>query len=177
MDKSSCPAPEALRAFSVGTIADEKIDAVADHVAECSCCDEVLARLDEESATDSFMASLQSCSLNVTGEWGVTSAVLEVARRAGRATSSSLSNLSLDPGKKYARRLNDGPVLIDRFELESELGVGSFRYVFRARDTELDRTVALKVQRAGSIASDENIERFLREARSAADSSRDRVSL
>lgn len=168
MENSSCPAPEILRAFSVGTIADEKLDAVADHVAECSRCDEVLARLDEESATDSFVASLQSCSLNVTGKSGVSSAVVEVARRAGRATSSSLSNLSLDPGKKYARRLNDGPVLIGRFELESELGVGSFGYVFRARDTELDRTVALKVQRAGSIASDEDVERFLREARSAA---------
>lgn len=168
MENSSCPAPETLQAFSVGTIGDDQIDAVADHVAECSRCDEVLARLDEESATDSFVASLQSCSLNVTGESDVSSAVVEVARRAGRATSSSLSNLSLDPGKKYARRLNDGPVLIGRFELESELGVGSFGYVFRARDTELDRTVALKVQRAGSIASDEDIERFLREARSAA---------
>lgn len=168
MENSSCPALETLRAFSVGTIGDDQIDAVADHVADCSRCDEVLARLDEESATDSFVASLQSCSLNVTGESDVSSAVVEVARRAGRATSSSLSNLSLDPGKKYARRLNDGPVLIGRFELESELGVGSFGYVFRARDTELDRTVALKVQRAGSIASDEDIERFLREARSAA---------
>ena len=168
MENSSCPTPETLRAFSVGTIADDQIDAVADHVSECSRCDEVLAKLDEESATDSFVASLQSCSLNVTGESAVSSAVVEVARRAGRATSSSLSNLSLDPGKKYARRLGDGPVLIGRFELESELGVGSFGYVFRARDTELDRTVALKVQRAGSIASDEDVERFLREARSAA---------
>jgi serine/threonine protein kinase len=40
--------------------------------------------------------------------------------------------------------------------------------VLRARDTELDRIVALKVLRAGRLASREDVERFLREARSAA---------
>jgi len=59
-------------------------------------------------------------------------------------------------------------VRLDRFELRSELGVGSFGYVFQAWDPRLERLVALKVQRAGSFASQEEIERFLREARSAA---------
>lgn len=168
MKDRNCPAPDTLRAFSIGSIDDIQLDAVADHVRDCSLCEKVLAGLDEESATDSFVASLQSCSRNRTGESAVSSAVVEVARRAGRTNSSSGSSLSLDPGKRYAKRLSEGPVLIGRFELEAELGVGSFGYVFRARDTELDRTVALKVQRAGSIASDEDVERFLREARSAA---------
>ncbi len=57
---------------------------------------------------------------------------------------------------------------LDRFELRSELGVGSFGYVFQAWDPRLQRVVALKVQRAGSLASQEEVERFLREARSAA---------
>jgi hypothetical protein len=162
MENPNCPPHETLRAFSIGSIADDQLDVIADHVADCPLCEESLQGFDEES--DSFVASLQSCSLNV----GAESAVVEVARRAGRASSTSGSSLSLDPGKRYAKRLNDGPVLVGRFELEAELGVGSFGYVFRARDTELDRTVALKVQRAGSIASDEDVERFLREARSAA---------
>jgi eukaryotic-like serine/threonine-protein kinase len=168
MQDRNCPPRETLRAFSIGSIADEQLDAVAGHVADCSRCEDVLQGLDEESARDSFVASLQSCSLNVTGVSAVSSGVVEVARRAGRASSSAGSSLSLDPGKRYAKRLSEGPVLVGRFELEAELGVGSFGYVFRARDTELDRTVALKVQRAGSIASDEDVERFLREARSAA---------
>ena len=57
---------------------------------------------------------------------------------------------------------------LDRFELRAELGVGSFGYVFQAWDPRLERVVALKVQRAGSLASQEEVERFLREARSAA---------
>src|SRR5262249_35592944 len=49
-----------------------------------------------------------------------------------------------------------------------ELGVGSFGQVFRAQDTELDRTVAIKVLRAGRLASRDDLERFVREARSTA---------
>ena len=71
-------------------------------------------------------------------------------------------------GRDLARRLSEGSVTLDRFELRSELGVGSFGYVFRAWDPRLQRVVALKVQRAGSLASQEEVERFLREARSAA---------
>jgi serine/threonine protein kinase len=78
------------------------------------------------------------------------------------------SSVSMDPGKRYARRLADEPVFVDRFELLDELGDGSFGYVFKARDTELDRIVALKVQRAGDMATDEDVARFLREARSVA---------
>jgi serine/threonine protein kinase len=78
------------------------------------------------------------------------------------------TSVSMDPGKRYARRLADEPVFVDRFELLDELGDGSFGYVFKARDTELDRIVALKVQRAGDMATDEDVARFLREARSVA---------
>jgi hypothetical protein len=40
--------------------------------------------------------------------------------------------------------------------------------VFRARDTELDRAVAIKILRAGRLAGREEVDRFVREARSAA---------
>jgi serine/threonine protein kinase len=62
----------------------------------------------------------------------------------------------------------DGPRQLGKFELLEEIGVGSFGSVFRARDPDLDRTVAIKVLRAGRLASREDIDRFFREARSAA---------
>lgn len=64
-------------------------------------------------------------------------------------------------------RLADTLQQIDRFELVSRLGVGGFGTVWKARDTELERTVAIKIPRHGQLSPGE-IEQFLREARSAA---------
>ena len=56
---------------------------------------------------------------------------------------------------------------IDRFELVSRIGVGGFGTVWKARDTELDRAVAVKIPRYGQLTPAE-IEQFFREARSVA---------
>jgi hypothetical protein len=56
---------------------------------------------------------------------------------------------------------------IDRFDLVARLGVGGFGTVWKARDRDLDRIVAVKIPRRGQLSSAES-EQFLREARSAA---------
>jgi serine/threonine protein kinase/ribosomal protein S27E len=56
---------------------------------------------------------------------------------------------------------------VGRFELVSRLGVGGFGTVWKARDRELDRVVAVKIPRKGQLSSME-LEQFFREARSAA---------
>ena len=58
---------------------------------------------------------------------------------------------------------------IGKFEIIGTLGQGGFGTVFKAHDSELDRTVAIKVPRAGNIGSGpEDVDRFLREARAVA---------
>jgi tetratricopeptide (TPR) repeat protein len=54
-----------------------------------------------------------------------------------------------------------------KFELLALVGSGSFGVVYRARDTEMGRVVALKVPRAGSLLAWRTEERFLREAHGA----------
>jgi hypothetical protein len=56
---------------------------------------------------------------------------------------------------------------LGRFELVERVGVGGFGSVWKARDKELDRTVAIKIPRAGGMTGEEQ-EKFFREARAAA---------
>src|SRR5207245_4287190 len=57
---------------------------------------------------------------------------------------------------------------LGKFQLLERVGLGSFGAVWRARDTELDRIVALKIPHSGLLTSAEELERFHREARAAA---------
>src|SRR5207248_4621912 len=57
---------------------------------------------------------------------------------------------------------------LGHFELLEPIGVGGMAAVIRARDTQLDRTVALKILPPEMAANPENILRFHQEARAAA---------
>jgi WD40 repeat protein len=58
--------------------------------------------------------------------------------------------------------------LLGKFQLLERIGVGAFGAVWKARDTDLDRIVALKLSHAGLMATPAEQERFRREARAAA---------
>jgi WD40 repeat protein/tRNA A-37 threonylcarbamoyl transferase component Bud32 len=60
-----------------------------------------------------------------------------------------------------------GVQTLGHFELSGRLGTGHFGTVWMARDTKLDRTVAIKVPRKEQLDA-EGAEQFLREARAAA---------
>lgn len=147
-----CPDDEELRSFSLGDLSGDACERIARHVETCTACDKSLADL--EGRGDVFTEELKHLTVNFGG-----------GNDAG--TSDSVA-LVVDSGRHIARQLAGGPYRLGRFEILAELGAGTFGYVFRARDTELDRIVAVKIQRAGGIARAEDVERFHREARSAA---------
>jgi serine/threonine protein kinase len=57
---------------------------------------------------------------------------------------------------------------LGKFQLLERIGVGGFGAVWKARDTELDRLVAVKLSHAGTLENDTDRQRFFREARAAA---------
>jgi predicted Ser/Thr protein kinase len=61
-----------------------------------------------------------------------------------------------------------GDRIADRYEVEELVGSGGMSSVYRARDTLLERNVALKILHAQYTGDDEYVERFRREARAVA---------
>ncbi len=66
------------------------------------------------------------------------------------------------------RQLQDGAVIDERYEISAHLGSGGMAEVYCARDMQLGRNVALKVLHERFAADEEFVERFKREASSAA---------
>jgi serine/threonine-protein kinase len=80
--------------------------------------------------------------------------------------SSCGSHFSLvDQGQ--ATRMAPPLSRLGHFELIERIGIGAFGSVWKARDKELDRTVAIKIPRASAMIAAEQ-EQFFREARAAA---------
>jgi hypothetical protein len=77
------------------------------------------------------------------------------------------SSFHVEPGATTSYHPAGLPRSVGRFEVLERLGRGAFGTVYKARDPELQRLVAVKVPRAGSFATPQE-ERFLREARAAA---------
>ena len=64
--------------------------------------------------------------------------------------------------------LKTGDLLDNRYEIEEKIGQGGMSYVYRAKDTKLGRTVAIKVLKEEFAGDEEFIRKFRNEAMSAA---------
>ena len=161
-----CPTADALKCFVVGDIDSPRLDQIAAHVENCSSCAGRLAEFDDHQ--DELLSSLAGWSHAAPVAPGVAEAAIRATSTSVRAIDGRVpTTTDFDPGRAYAGRLANGPVCLGRFELREELGSGTFGYVFRARDLELDRDVAVKIGRAGCLAREDDVNAFLREARAA----------
>jgi tRNA A-37 threonylcarbamoyl transferase component Bud32 len=141
-----------LAGFANGSLPASDLEQVASHVEHCPACERALQGL--EADPHPILRGLEAAGPGSAHGEPVPAALLARAlavREAG------------DPGGSWL-----GPRRLGKFDLLEELGSGSFGHVFRAHDLELDRAVAIKVLRAGRLANQEEVDRFLREARSAA---------
>ncbi len=84
---------------------------------------------------------------------------------SGKTTGDTPHRQLLDRSTRVSKQQ---PLLLGKFELTEVVGSGSFGNVYKARDVELGRTVAVKVPRTGYFTTPEAEARFLGEGRSAA---------
>ena len=145
MDSASCPPTSELSDFLVGRVARARADWIADHLKTCGRCEASLQLLD--AVADPLLAGLSgSTSLHARATEPIPPHLLDLARAARQ----------------------DRPAKLGRFDFLGEIGSGSYGTVFKARDAKLGRTVAIKMLRTNRLAGPEELERFLREARSFA---------
>ena len=140
MSDIGCPGQEELARFSVGDMDAPHLARIASHIPHCPVCESILEAL--EGATDPLVTSLRGPSGAELA--AVPPALLTAARSA------------LTPGSGNWPA-GGPPRRVGKFEILEELGAGTFGTVFRARDTDLDRDVAIKILRAGSLAGAEDV--------------------
>lgn len=71
------------------------------------------------------------------------------------------------PAINHRTFVSEPPKMVGAFEIIEEIGSGGMGVVYRARDTNANRFVALKVIRSGRFSNEEQYERFRREAEAA----------
>jgi hypothetical protein len=141
---SECPSRELLFAFSVGDLAGEIQERIAQHLERCGGCVAALQELDH--VADPLLGQLRQ------------SLPPDIVPRSGGATTVADESPSLDP----AARAEATPG--KRYRVVEFHARGGLGEVFVAQDSELHRAVALKRLQARHQQDPESRRRFLREA-------------
>jgi len=128
----------------------------------CPKCSGPLARMDAESEVPTVHVMPSQGQVDNEATLAPQRTPAAVRRGAGASTGKAEGEaLILSPKTSAAARFG-------KYLLQGEIGRGGMGVVYRAFDPDLKRQVALKVLIAGDAADEENIRRFIREARAAA---------
>ena len=122
---------------------------VAAHATECAACR-------EKWQIDFGTQELQGLVQSLSPEKSVKSAVMNRIKESGGASEDPAG------GEEHPRTTVGG------FDIIGRIGRGGMGTVFKARQTSVDRVVALKVLSPRLAKNEGFVQRFLREARSAA---------
>jgi serine/threonine protein kinase len=157
MHSGGCPNQNVLEDYALGRLADETIEAVGRHIEFCPQCQAQVAKFDDvsEELVDRLVGS--SLESPFAGEaereraLAMALAVMEIP-----PASSAAPDAQSDGGRGTGSRLGE-------YELLEPIGRGGMGTVYRARHTQMHRTVAIKLLPRWCQADKRAIERFQRE--------------
>ena len=177
--REDCPDFAKLERLLQGFVTDQEATMLEEHLLGCATCIEKSASVGTvvsvEDATPRATDDVQTEAIDQLKErlkaaWAseTSFAARETTQFEGRPGAPDLASLEyrsllLPPaeGEEALRRL--GPYSVLKL-----LGAGGMGFVFLARDSKLNRSVALKVMKPALAANPDNKRRFLREARAVA---------
>lgn len=154
-----CPAPDLLKSFYRGEIADEQSDQLVSHLSECSDCQASLNSSDDgqdwliaqlrATDEDSRLDREDACELGILKALGA----LAVTEAIENRRSTEITDFPLLPAT------------IGDYEILRSLGSGGMGRVYLARHGKLGRLVALKILANHRLADQRAIQRFESEMR------------
>ena len=151
MSDPGCPERQRLSAFVAGELPQETAEKVRAHVDTCPTC-------------QATVRTISDCEEKGTG----TSRDADLADSAPRG-SEPVPFSSQPPRPMPDMSAADVPVgRLGEYEVLEKLGEGGMGAVYKARHTELDRVVALKVLPKHMTADDRAVARFKREMKAVA---------
>lgn len=160
-----CPDRAKLVEFDLGLLGELELESVGEHLSSCDHCEGVLRDLHSRSDDDPVLQKLKRSMEGPPTPTEPACARMEAVARAlglsgmlsGSGLDDPVSGLDLDSHPSFGR-----------YELLEKLGQGGMGVVYRARQTSLDRPVALKMVLAGHYAGTSAVARFNLEGKAIA---------
>ncbi|MFO0843649.1 MAG: protein kinase [Gemmataceae bacterium] len=163
-----CPTVDRWQRMLAGEAADADLADLRRHLDACPKCHALLDRLTEIPSLRNWAADLSPAGCE-TEEQRLVKRLHEFAPPPGGPLGGPTVPAAGPPAAGSRPSQSAGPGdLVGPYRLETELGRGGMGVVFRAKDTLLGRTAAVKLLPPGQVADPTARGRFLREARAAA---------
>lgn len=168
---NECVSRERMSEFLAGSLLPEDESQINDHLLGCCDCNRLAFDLSDDPVARKVLAGTANHDAHRGGEALLDDLQRRLAALALVGTSVSDTTAlhsgetpSLAANSAAAEDVSARPQRLGKFEIIRELGAGGFGVVYLAKDTVLDRHVALKLPRSIRLVDPGGRQQFFREA-------------